>query len=192
MLTRSLAQDVKWFEELVLSLNRQGSSDLLSWLHTTDFFTAPASTRFHESYNGGLVEHSLRVYLELTKLVSVYADKTPRDSVIICALLHDVCKANFYSETTRNVKKNGVWTTEPFYKVDEQYSFGGHGSKSVFLIQRCMYITLEEAAAINTHMGVQGNDYSCYDTYRKIPLAMLLHTADMIATCEKIRQEPNN
>ena len=87
MLTRSLAQDTKWFEELLLSFNRQGSDDLLSWLHTTDFFTAPASTRFHESYKGGLVEHSLRVYLELIKLVNMYADKTLCDSVIICGLL---------------------------------------------------------------------------------------------------------
>lgn len=192
MITRSLDKDIKWFDELILSTNRPGSADLLNWLHTTDFFTAPASTRFHESYKGGLVEHSLRVYLELRLLVDMYADKTPRDSVIICGLLHDVCKANFYSETTRNVKKNGVWTTEPFYKVDEQYSFGGHGSKSVYLVHKYVAITDDEAAAINTHMGAQGNDYSCYETYRKIPLAMLLHTADMIATCKNIRQELHN
>lgn len=189
MFTNSLCDDIQMFDELLSTVDRQGCTQLLDWLHSTDFFCAPASTRFHESYKGGLVEHSLRVYIELYKLVMLYTPQQPHDSVVICGLLHDVCKANFYSETTRNVKKNGVWSTEPFYKVDEQYPFGGHGSKSVFLVQQFIQLRHDEAAAINTHMGAQGNDYSCYDTYRKFPLAMLLHTADMIATCEQIRQE---
>lgn len=189
MLTDSIQHDKDYFYAIVDTLHRNGVKEFCEWLETTDFFTAPASHRFHESYKGGLLEHSLRVYLELTKLASLYSDiPFSSESLIITSLFHDVCKIDFYTTSTRNTKIDGKWTTVPYYAIDEQYLFGGHGSKSVYLIQQYMKLEQDEAAAINTHMGPSGNDYSCYNTYRKYPLAMLLHTADMIATCEEMRE----
>ena len=181
-------QNIEFFKYLCQSIKRDGVDALLLWLEDTDFFYAPASTRHHEAYKGGLVEHSLRVYFELCRLRDIFPDvKITDESIIITSLFHDLCKANFYVESKRNVKVDGKWKEVPYYTIDEQYKFGGHGSKSVYLIERFIPLTRSEAAAINTHMGVQGNDYSCYDVYREYPLAMLLHTADMIATCPKLR-----
>lgn len=192
MLTDSIQHDKDYFYTLVDALYRDGIKEFCEWLETTDFFTAPASHRFHESYKGGLLEHSLRVYLELTRLASLYSDiPFSSESLIITSLFHDVCKIGFYTTSTRNTKIDGKWTTVPYYTIDEQYLFGGHGSKSVYLIQQYMRLEPNEAAAINTHMGPTGNDYSCYNTYRQYPLAMLLHTADMIATCERMRENIN-
>lgn len=189
MLTDSIQHDKDYFYAIVDTLHRDGIKEFCEWLETTDFFTAPASHRFHESYKGGLLEHSLRVYLELTRLAGLYYDISfSSESLIIASLFHDVCKIGFYTTSTRNTKIDGKWTTVPRYIIDEQYLFGGHGSKSVYLIQQYMKLEPDEAAAINTHMGPSGNDYSCYNTYRKYPLAMLLHTADMIATCEEMRE----
>lgn len=189
MLTDSIQHDKEYFYTIVDTLHRDGVKEFCEWLETTDFFTAPASHRFHESYKGGLLEHSLRVYLELTRLAGLYSDiPFSSESLIITSLFHDVCKIGFYTTSTRNTKIDGKWTTVPYYAIDEQYLFGGHGSKSVYLIQQYMKLEPDEAAAINTHMGPNGNDYSCYNTYRKYPLAMLLHTADMVATCEPMRE----
>ena len=93
---------------------------------------------------------------------------------------------NFYKESTRNVKdeKTGQWRKEPCYTISEQYPFGGHGSKSVYLLMKYIKLTDEEAAAINCHMG--GWDVTTYHNpspaYEKYPLAVYLHIADMLAT----------
>lgn len=180
--------NIGFFYQLVRQVKRTGVKSLVCWLENTDFFDAPASTRFHEAYQGGLLEHSLRVYFEMCRLRDMFPEiKITDESIIICSLFHDLCKVDFYAETTRNVKENGEWKTAPYYTINERFKFGGHGSKSVYLIERFLNLTEPEAAAINTHMGVQGNDYSCYDVYREYPLAMLLHTADTIATCPKMR-----
>jgi HD superfamily phosphohydrolase YqeK len=161
-------------------ITREGSKEFLEWLKYTDFFEAPASTRFHESYKGGLKEHSVKVFYGLCELVKTYTEMPmpSAETIAIIALLHDVCKANVYKTEMRNVKENGAWVQKPFYKFDEDFKFGGHGSKSVYLIQKYMRLTDEEAAAINCHMG--GDE--CFDTFRAYPLAFLLHTADMAAT----------
>ena len=44
------------------NIHRDGLEDLLSWLQKSDFFTAPASTKYHGAYEGGLCEHSMDVY----------------------------------------------------------------------------------------------------------------------------------
>lgn len=192
MLTDSIQHDKDYFYAIVNTINREGISALCDWLETTDYFTAPASHRFHESYMGGLLEHSLRVYLELTRLAGLYKDiPFSSESLIITSLFHDLCKIGFYGVSTRNTKVDNKWVTVPYYTIDEQYLFGGHGSKSIYLIQQYMKLEPDEAAAINTHMGPTGNDYSCYNTYRQFPLAMLLHTADMIATCDRMRENIN-
>ncbi|WP_105204565.1 HD domain-containing protein [Neobittarella massiliensis] len=169
---------------------RTGADKLLAWLETTDFFTAPASTRFHGSYPGGLCEHSVHVYqrlrAELAEDIKAHAQR--EESIAICALLHDLCKANFYKVSTRNVKneQTGKWEKAPFYQVEDQFPYG-HGEKSVFLIERFIRLSTEEAVAIRWHMGgydeaVKGGSYAQSAAFDKYPLALALHLADMQAT----------
>ena len=49
----------KRFVEICATINRPGMEDLMAWLERSDFYTAPASTRFHGNYTGGLLEHSM-------------------------------------------------------------------------------------------------------------------------------------
>ena len=114
-------------------ITRRGADKLLDWMTKTDFFTAPASTRYHLACAGGLMEHSAHVYYRLRKVVSSeYGDESPysEETLAVCGLLHDLCKVNFYKEDIRNVKENGVWVQKPYYTVDEQLPYG-HGEKSV-------------------------------------------------------------
>ena len=158
-------------------IKRPGADRLLEWLGTTDFFTAPASTRFHGAYPGGLCKHSLNVYHRLSGTVG------ETESVAIVALLHDICKANFYKLTTRNVKneRTGQWEKVPYYTVEEQLPFG-HGEKSVYLIMQHMPLTEEEAVAIRYHMGNYAEEKSTSAAFEKYPLALYLHQADEQAT----------
>lgn len=168
-------------------IHRSGSAELMEWLESTDFFQAPASTKYHEAYSGGLEEHSVKVYHELHRLLKAYPELEVSDETIaIVSLLHDVCKASCYKVEYRNRKNEatGQWEKYPAYTFNEDFRFGGHGSKSVYLIQKFMPLTDEEAVAINCHMGPTANDYSVFDAYRAYPLAFLLHTADMSATIE--------
>ena len=172
-------------------IKRQGADKLLEYLENGDFFTAPASARFHLAEEGGLCQHSLNVYKRLGKLVrdeygadyhSVVSDET----IAVCGLLHDVCKVNFYSVDYRNSKENGVWVKVPYYKVDEKFPYG-HGEKSVFIISQYMRLTPEEAMAINWHMGgfderVKGGSYSLSEAMAKYKLVLLMHVADLQAS----------
>lgn len=169
-------------------IHREGISDLMAWLEGTDFFVAPASTKYHECYEGGLVEHSLNVYDHLLLLDQAYHTALYDESMAICALFHDLCKVNCYSVSERNVKgEDGVWRKEPFYKWDEQEKYGGHGSKSVFLVQYFMKLYFNEASAINCHMGIEnGNCNPIYDAFRVNSLAFLLHVADAASTCDSL------
>lgn len=169
-------------------IKRPGSAELFDCLESSDFFTAPASTRFHESYPGGLVEHSVLVYRELLRLMSAYPEITVSDeSAAIVALLHDVAKIGCYKVELRNKKDEfGKWIQVPFYTFKEDFAFGGHGSKSVYLIQEFMTLTAEEAVAINCHMGPENGNTAVYDAYRQFPLAYMLHAADTAATIPKI------
>lgn len=167
-------------------IKRVGATDLLAWLENSDFFTAPASTRFHGNYEGGLCEHSINVFEELVRLLRAYPElKVTAESAAIVALLHDLCKIGCYKQELRNTKVNGVWVQRPVYVFEEDFCFGGHGSKSVFLIQKYMNLTNSEAAAVNCHMGFADRspgDYSLGNAYEQHPLALLLHWADESAT----------
>lgn len=164
-------------------IKREGADKLKEWLLRTDIGKAPASTCYHESYPGGLMKHSVNVFNELARLLKAYPEvKCSSETAAIVSLLHDCCKLNCYTEDVRNKKENGVWIQVPFYKFDEAFSFGGHGSKSVYLIQKHMKLTDEEAVAINCHMGAEHGNYYVYDAFRQYPLAMLLHTADTAST----------
>lgn len=169
-------------------VKRDGADDLLVWLLSSDFFEAPASTKYHGSHEGGLLEHSLNVYdcikqlIELRGLTDKYSDET----VAIVSLLHDICKVNFYKKDVRNVKEDGRWVAKEIYTIDEKFPCG-HSEKSIILVQSCMKLTLDEIYAIRAHMGgfdtsVKGGDYFIGKIFEKCELAVLLHMADMMAT----------
>ena len=150
-------------------VKREGASKLLAYLESTDFFTAPASTKFHLAHEMGLCEHSLNVYYRLKDLVknekSDWANKISDETIAIVALLHDVCKAEMYVVDYRNQKQpDGSWVKVPYYTIDEKLPYG-HGEKSVYIINGFMRLTREEAICINWHMGgfderVKGGSFS--------------------------------
>lgn len=163
---------------------RDGSKELLEWLQTTDFFTAPASTRYHCACENGLVMHSVSVF---NTLMEKHFDEENDniESIAICALLHDLCKAQFYKVSTRNVKneQTGQWEKAPYYAIEDSFPFG-HGEKSVFLIERFMRLKIDEAMAIRWHMGEFGdkNSNTISQAYDRYPLAVKLHLADLEST----------
>lgn len=170
------------------NITRDGRDDLLEWLTTSDFFVAPASTKFHGSYAGGLLEHSLNVYDCLIEELnsSGIKENYSAETVALVSLLHDICKANFYKKGTRNVKENGQWVTKEVYEIDEKFPCG-HGEKSVIILQNFLSLSAEEIFAIRAHMGgfdtsVKGGDYFIGKIFERSKLSVLLHLADMKAT----------
>lgn len=174
------------------NITRDGNKELLKWLLSSDFFTAPASTKFHSAYEGGLAEHSLKVYNRFLKMIiSEYGDNytnvISNESIAIIGLLHDVCKVNCYKVDYRNVKdENGNWTKQPYYTFDEELPYG-HGEKSVYIISSFVKLTREEAIAINWHMGgfdarVRNGGASLSDAYYKFPIAAIFNSADTLST----------
>ena len=157
---------------------------LVEWLCKTDFFTAPASTKYHNSFEGGLVAHSLAVLSELraSKNAKLFTD----ESIIKVALLHDICKANFYAVDYRNAKIDGKWEQVPYYTVKDDFPYG-HGEKSVLLASRFIDLTEEEIMAIRWHMGgfddsARAGNYSIGEAFKLYPLAVMAHLADLEAT----------
>ena len=164
-------------------VTRPGADKLLEWLSTTDFFKAPASTRFHGACEEGLVMHSLNVYHALMDRFFEEGDNP--ESMAICGLLHDLCKANYYKTGTRNVKNEatGQWEKVPVFMVEDQFPYG-HGEKSVYLIERFIRLKPAEAVAIRWHMGFSGSEASRLvgQALQQYPLAFALSVADMEAT----------
>lgn len=142
------------FLDLCKQVKREGFDELLNWLENkTDFFIAPASTKFHGNYAGGLLEHSLNVYDELVALMDVYKLDVKSETLTIITLFHDLCKANFYKKGFRNVKDDdGKWIQKEVYEVDDQHPFGYHADKSIILLQRFVKLTDEEIYAIRAHI----------------------------------------
>lgn len=172
-------------------IQREGNKELLDYLYDSDFFIAPASTRFHLAEEGGLCLHSLNVFYQLMRLTNAYPqamtiNNTTSESIAIVSLLHDLCKIGCYKIDYRNAKdENGHWYKAPFYKFEEDFAFGGHGSKSVYLIQSFMKLTPEEAVAINCHMSAFDkpcSDWSLGNAFEQYPLALLLSWADQAAS----------
>ena len=172
-------------------IHREGSDKLLEYLmsHSSDFFDAPASARYHGNYDGGLVEHSLNVYdclkdyLERTRVKTTYGLNYNDESIAIVALLHDLCKINCYKKGTRNVKENGQWKQVPTFEYNDTLPYG-HGEKSVYMISGYMRLTREEAFAIRYHMGFSDSEdaRNVGAAFEMFPLAFALSTADMEAT----------
>ena len=176
------------FCALLRSVDRPGVEALLSWLDTeTDFFTAPASTQHHCAIYGGLLMHSLEVH-KLLHNFSKQVAGVSEDTLIICGLLHDVCKTNFYAAKTRNVKnEQGRWEEREYFAVEDSFPLG-HGEKSLFLIMRHIPLTDEEALAIRWHMGGYDDAARSYiggrtqaAAYELYPLCAALNIADTYA-----------
>ncbi len=200
---------VATFESLLAKVNRDGIDKLLAFIKKSDFYTAPASTRFHSCHEGGLLEHSMNVYncLLTKKKNPIWKDKLagiPDESFILSALLHDLCKTYFYSSELRNQKtydeekvktanprsvksdSNGkfIWETVPKYVIDDKIPYG-HGEKSVMMIEEYIKLTPPERYAIRWHMGwsePKENYNALGDAFGKYPLALALHEADQEAT----------
>ena len=178
--------DIKANKETIISLlkttGRENIDCLITWLDTHAFFDAPASKSNHNAFPGGLAKHSLDVYNEAIKLNASY--NLPTTSVTLCALLHDVCKADqFYIDVNNNPRRNN------------QIIARGHGIRSMFIVARGCGVPLnyDEALAIWWHMGDYENSKEKYPAYYKeskqIPLCRLIHEADDIAAnCEKNKE----
>lgn len=171
------------------NIKREGADKLLDYLCQSDFFIAPASARYHSSYDGGLAQHSINVYHCLADYMSrqrvkdTYKLECSDETIAIVSLLHDLCKIGCYKAGVRNVKENGVWKQVPTYNFDDPMPYG-HGEKSVYIINGYMRLSREEAFAIRYHMGFSGNEDkgAVGKAFDMFPLAFALSTADMEAT----------
>ncbi len=174
------------------SIRREGADALLDYLEKkSDFFTAPASAKYHGAYAGGLCDHSVNVYhclvdyLARERVQELYGLEYSPETVAIVSLLHDVCKAGCYKQSYRNVKNDatGAWEKVPTYTFDDPLPYG-HGEKSVYIVNGFLRLSREEAMAIRWHMGFSGTEDSRLvgQAFQKYPLAFALATADMEAT----------
>ena len=173
-------------------VKREGADKLLAFLtsESCDFFTAPASTRFHGNFEGGLLQHSLNVYdclcdiLARPRMKEMYGVSYSEESIAIAALMHDLCKINFYKTSYRNVKnEQGRWESVPYYTIEDSLPYG-HGEKSVYILSGYMRLTRDEAFAIRYHMGFSGTEDpgNVGKALEMFPLAYALCMADMEAT----------
>lgn len=207
-------RNIKRFEELMEQVDRPGKDALMGYIWNSDFYTAPASTKFHLSCEGGLLQHSLNVYdallghaamayppdeVDYEDILYTVAYKTVirihKETAVIVALLHDICKTNFYGTEMRNqkiYKPNGSkrdnggrfdWEQVPFYTVNDKNPYG-HGEKSVMMIEEFMKLSMEERYAIRWHMGMSEvqNINTFNQACEKYPLVLLLHMADQEAS----------
>lgn len=204
-----IEQNKQTFIELINSIEREFNKEkLINWLENSDFFYAPASTKYHSNFEGGLCSHCLSVYYSLEALCNTFASESKyvtledgsqkeeitcrydKDSIIIVALLHDLSKANFYEKYNRNVKNEvtGKWESVEEYRtidVQKRFIFGNHEETSEFMVRSFIPLKVEESVAILHHMGGAGHDSSQTDLsviYSKYNLAALLHTADLLST----------
>lgn len=202
------------FENLLLSTKREGMDELIQYIRKSDFYTAPASCKYHNAVRGGLLNHSLNVYDILKEKLGTDANwpteekkiDFPEESIIITALLHDICKTYFYKESSRNVKhyepeivaeevaKGGyaksdaggkfVWVSERTYEVDDRIPYG-HGEKSVMMIEKFIRLTGPERYMIRWHMGfsVPKEEWGTFSAaIQKYPMVLAIFEADMEAS----------
>jgi hypothetical protein len=191
-------QEIQAVKDKVLELinenvHREGTDKLVNWLKSSDFFYAPASTKFHLSCEGGLAKHSLNVLSRLIREVinefgSVEDSPYSMESLVIVGLMHDLCKVGFYKKSMRNQKneETGQWEKVPFYMVEDELPIP-HGPKSQYILRSFIQLSREESIAIISHMGgfdssVKGGEYAIRNALGKYTLATLLHVADLKAT----------
>ncbi len=202
-------KNIEKFEKLLNGVKRDGIPRLIEFIRKSDFYTAPASTRYHNSFEGGLLEHSLNVYdcLEKKHKDSFWKEAMgdlEEESIIIIALLHDLCKTYFYTTELKNRKTyepekvaaaqkwqvkhddNGdfIWETVPSYTVEDKVPYG-HGEKSAMMVEEYIKLKPAERYAIRWHMGFTEPKES-YNTLSaalaKYPIILAVHEADLEAT----------
>lgn len=185
------------FLELLRSTGRD-VEDMIEELESNGFMEAPASAGHHLNVAGGLVEHSLNtcksalaIWEGMKTLNPSLEKSTPKDSVIIAALLHDVCKSDVYFRTVKQKKNKatGTWEESEGYKVSYKNFPMGHGEKSVIMILPFLELTDAEMLAIRWHMGAWSIDKSNYEEVRNYdtacklnPLVPIIHAADMLSS----------
>ncbi len=189
----NLEKDKEEFLEIFKNyITREGADQLLEYLTSKncDFFTAPASAKYHCAFEGGLLRHSLNVYhclkayLERERVKNEYGLSYSDETIAIVALFHDLCKVNFYTVGFRNVKdEKGVWQKVPMYEINDKLPYG-HGEKSVYILSGYMKLSREEAFAIRYHMGFSNGDdeRNVSRAFNMFPLAVALSFADMEST----------
>ena len=194
-----IQNNIARFETELAKVQRPGMDKLLEYIQKSDFYKAPASTKYHLAVPSGLLQHSLNVLDALRGLLSwrsdgvweyraagKVVDTIPDDSVIMMALLHDICKTHFYGTSTRNQKNDatGKWEKVPFYTVNDMMPLG-HGPKSAMIIKQYTTLTSQELYAIWHHMGMNGNyenDNAVGKSIEMYPAVLALQTADMMAS----------
>jgi hypothetical protein len=199
-----LEENKKTFCDILRGVKRENANieGLINKLNSSDFFTAPASTKYHNSYEGGLCDHSLNVYYNLKSLVKNkhLEDKIPEDSIIICGLLHDMSKMNVYEKFIKNEKVydeygskhdnmgNFDWVAKSSYKMvdtKDRFLYGNHEETAEYMVRTYIPLKLEESVAILNHHGSTNYDSIPMETvspkFERYPLACLLHVADMIS-----------
>jgi len=168
---------------ILRTIKRTGIDSLCAYLVSSDFFTAPASSRFHLSESGGLARHSWNVF-ELFKEKTVrYGFELSVDSVAICSLLHDMCKIGVYKKGKRNVKENGQWIEKEIWEYNDDFPYG-HGEKSVLQIKKFIDLSDEEALIVRWHMGfTEPREMwrSLENAFNLYPAVIGLHCADLEA-----------
>lgn len=185
------------FIELLNGTGRRGMDRVTDYLEKGGFFEAPASINRHLSQEGGLAEHSLNVYrmaMMLREQMIAAKPETeeglPEDSIVITALLHDICKANIYRKAKRWRKdEQNRWEQYDTYEADYSRFPAGHGEKSVIMLLRLgLELTNDEILAIRWHMGAWNLPFQSFEDKCNIseagnrPLTTVIQAADLLAS----------
>lgn len=202
---QKIQENKERFLSLINSITREGvdKERLVAQLTGSDFFDAPASAIYHNSFRGGLCAHCLNVYDWICKMAEDAAEvvgepEYSEDTLKIVALFHDFDKMNKYEQSFRNVKVYSPtgskydemgkfdWQSVPGYKRKEDadvFTIGTHGENSVYMTETFIPLSTEEHCAILNHHSVYDNPkLNTTGIYSKYHLACLLHLADMAAT----------
>ena len=178
-----------YFQKMVeVYIHRDGIDHLMNWLSGTDFYEAPASTKYHLHRKGGLCDHSCNVFDRLNSLCEDEARNHEKfrydmESVAIIGLFHDICKVNYYNLAMRDKKVDGKWGKYPVYEIDDKFPFG-HGERSVHILSRYITLTDEEALSIRWHMGpwTEKDCRTMQIAMERYPMVVLAQSADLMAT----------
>ena len=197
----------KEFHDLIFSIERDGIDELLDYLEKdTDFYSAPSSSKYHGAYKGGLLEHSLNVYKNLKQLSSIYKTNLEEENIIIIALLHDICKTNFYIQAVKNVKRKNkdgsfvftekgknIWDEEIYYDFNDLLPLG-HGEKSVIIAQKFIPLSNLEIMCIRWHMMAYddavkgyGGNLALTNAVNLYPEIALVHSADLLSISLEVK-----
>lgn len=184
---------IEMFDKLLMSTGREGMEDVITFLRGTDFYSAPASSKYHSNYQCGLLDHSLVVYVLADKYKDLVLSEKPElkdmvneNKIIIVSLLHDVCKTCMYTPAQKWKKdKSGRWIEYQGYEVNDPFPIG-HGEKSVIMLQNIgLKLDPDEMLAIRYHMGFFDDSSlksAQYSAIQATPLVPILQMADYTAS----------